>query len=97
MANTVPKEEGTKSETKKKSAANREDSLINRSSKPNVDELINAIVKSRHQLMTFSNDEAKFMSTLKMKAIEGMTSVQDKSFMMAASKDSLSSQSQALD
>ena len=45
--------------------------------------------------MTFSNDEAKFMSSLKMKAIEGMTSVQDKSFMMAPSKDSVSSQSQA--
>ena len=37
------------------------------------------------------------MGSLKLKAIEGMNSVQDKSFMMAASKDSLSSQSKALD
>ena len=47
----------------------REDSLINRSSKPNADELINAIVKSRYQLMTFETEESKFMAKLKIKAI----------------------------
>jgi hypothetical protein len=32
-------------------------------------------MKSRHQLLSFENDESKFMATLKMKAIQGMTSV----------------------
>jgi hypothetical protein len=71
-----PIADASKSEKKKlKTPNNREDSLINRSSKPNVDELINAIMKSRHQLLSFENDESKFMATLKMKAIQGMTSV----------------------
>jgi hypothetical protein len=71
-------EAGTTTDKKFKktlSLTQREDSLINRSSKPNVDEVISQIVKSRHQLMTFENEESKFMATLKMKAIRGMASV----------------------
>ena len=71
-----PLADASKSDKKKlKSPNNREDSLINRSSKPNVDELINAIMRSRHQLLSFENDESRFMATLKTKAIQGMTSV----------------------
>ena len=60
-----PDGDKSKTEKKKKAPMDREDSLINRSSKPNADELINAIVKSRHQLMTFETTESKFMASLK--------------------------------
>ena len=67
----------------------RDNSLINRTMKAATDEIFNSIVKSRHQLTNFEQDELKFMSGLKKKAHVGMNSVQDKSFIMASSFEGL--------
>lgn len=56
-------------------ANERENSLINRSIKASTDEVFNSIVKSRHQLVNFEQDELKFMANLKMKALKGMASI----------------------
>ena len=46
------------------------------------DEIFSSIVKNRHQLTNFEQDELKFMATLKRKAHLGINGVQDKSFLM---------------
>ena len=63
------------------------------------DEIFSSIVKNRHQLTNFEQDELKFMATLKRKAHLGINGVQDKSFIMngGSSFDQLVSHARAID